>query len=118
LVINARLSEQLPKQPNEANPVSMAIPSVQLEFSADRHVTRWRPLVHWLMSVPHLMVANTLSSLQGILTLISSVTVLFTKEIPRPLFDAIAMTYRYDRLRVQAYVGPLTDRYPTFALRA
>jgi hypothetical protein len=46
-------------------PVSMAIPSVQLEFSADRHVTRWRPLVHWLMSVPHLMVANTLSSLQG-----------------------------------------------------
>src|SRR5205823_8355953 len=68
----------------------------QLEFDADRQIKRWRPLVQWLLAVPHLMVANALSSLRGVLTLISLFAVLFTKEIPRGLFDAIAMTYRYE----------------------
>jgi hypothetical protein len=30
------------------------------------------------------------------LTAVSFVTVLFTKRIPRPVYDAIAMTYRYE----------------------
>ena len=30
---------------------------LQLEFHADRHITRWRPLVQWLLAIPHLMIA-------------------------------------------------------------
>ena len=94
--------------------MSVALPyPAQLEFDADRHITRWRPLVQWLLAVPHLIVANTLSSLRGILTLISLFTVLFTKQIPRPLFDAIAMTYRYE-WRTLSYALFLHDDYPPF----
>ncbi|HVA75426.1 MAG TPA: DUF4389 domain-containing protein [Acidimicrobiales bacterium] len=85
----------------------------QLEFDADRHITRWRPLVQWLLAIPHLMVADALSSLRCVLTLISLVTVLFTEQIPRPLFDMIAMTYRYE-WRAMSYALFLHEDYPPF----
>ena len=59
---------------------------VQLEFRADRHITRWRPLVQALLAVPHLMIASALRTLRQVLTLISLFAVLFTKQIPRPIF--------------------------------
>ena len=123
-------------------PVSVPYP-LQLDFHADHHITRWRPLVQWLLAIPHLMIAYVLRSLRQVLTLISFFTVLITEQIPRPLFDAIAMTYRYEwramsyftgqypegirdflvssyryALRVEAYVGFLTDRYLPFSLAA
>jgi len=88
-----------------------------LEFHGDRHISRWRPLVQWLLAVPHLMVARVLSALRGVLTLIGLFTVLFTKEIPRPLFDAIAMTYRYE-WRAMSYALFLHEDYPPFSFRS
>lgn len=69
--------------------------------------------MQWLLAVPHLVVANTLSSLRGILTLISAITVMFTGRIPRPLFDAITMTYRYE-WRALSYVVFFQKDYPPF----
>src|SRR5664279_4353645 len=86
---------------------------LQLEFHADRHITRWRPLVQWLLAVPHLMIAWALRSLRQVLTLISFFTVLFTTHIPRPLFDAIVMTYRYE-WRAMSYVFFMHEDYPPF----
>ncbi len=98
--------------------MSIAIPyPAQLEFDADRRITRVRPLVQWLLAVPHLLVAEALSSLRTVLTLISFFTVLFTKQIPRPLFDAIAMTYRYE-WRAISYALFLHEDYPPFSFRA
>jgi len=48
-----------------------------------------------------------------ILTLISFVTVLFMEEIPRPLFDAIAMTYHYE-WRAMSYALFMHEDYPPF----
>jgi hypothetical protein len=97
--------------------MSISVPyPAQLEFQADRHITRWRPLVQWLLAVPQLMVARALNSLRKVLTLISFFTVLFTKEIPRPLFDAIAMTYRYE-WRAMSYALFLHEDYPPFDFR-
>jgi hypothetical protein len=93
-------------------PISVPYPS-QLAFQADRHITRWRPLVQWLLAIPHLLIAETLASLRSILTLISFFTVLFTEQIPRPLFDAIAMTYRYE-WRAVSYALFLHEDYPPF----
>ena len=92
----------------------MPAPSpLQLEFHADRHITRWRPLVQWLLAIPHLMIAWALRSLRQVLTLISLFTVLFTKRIPRPIFDAIVMTYRYE-WRAMSYVLFMHEDYPPF----
>jgi len=85
----------------------------QLEFHASRHITRWRPLVQWLLAIPQLMIAQALSSLRNILTLVSLFTVLFTERIPRPLFDMIAMTYRYE-WRAVSYALFLHEDYPPF----
>ncbi|MCU1496280.1 MAG: hypothetical protein JWM47_233 [Acidimicrobiales bacterium] len=98
--------------------MSIALPyPAQLEFDGDRHITRWRPLVQWLLAIPQLMVVQALNSLRQVLTLISLFTVVFTKEIPRPLFDAIAMTYRYE-WRVISYALFLHEDYPPFDFRS
>lgn len=86
---------------------------LELEFQADIHITRWRPLVQWLFAVPHLMIAGALRSLREVLTLISLFTVLFTKRIPRPLFDVIVMTYRYE-WRATSYALFMHEDYPPF----
>jgi len=86
---------------------------VQLDFHADRRITRWRPLVQWFLAIPHLVIANVLRTLRQLLTLISFFTVLFTKRIPRPLFDVIAMTYRYE-WRAFSYAMFLHEDYPPF----
>jgi hypothetical protein len=87
--------------------------AANVQFDADRRIARWRPLVQWLLAIPHLVVANALGTLRGFLTLISFVTVLFTERIPRPLFDAIAMTYRYE-WRAFSYTVALHEDYPPF----
>jgi ABC-type uncharacterized transport system YnjBCD permease subunit len=94
--------------------MSTAMPyPVRLEFQTDPHIARWRPLVQWLLAIPQLIIANALSSLRSVLTLISFFTVLFTKTIPRPLFDVIAMTYRYE-WRALSYALFLHEDYPPF----
>lgn len=94
----------------------MAIPMTypaEVTFDADRRITRWRPLVQWVLAIPHLLVAEALSSLRSILTLISFFTILFTEQIPRALFDVIAMTYRYE-WRAMSYALFLHDDWPPF----
>ena len=85
----------------------------RLDFHADPHVARWRPLAQWLLAIPQLAIAEALSRLRNILTLISLFTVLFTKQIPRPIFDAIAMTYRYE-WRALSYALFMHEDYPPF----
>ena len=86
---------------------------LQLELHADSHITRWRPLVQWLLAIPHLLIAWALRTLRQVLTLISFFTVLFTTQIPRPLFDAIVMTYRYE-WRAMSYAFFMHEDYPPF----
>ncbi len=69
--------------------------------------------MQWLLAIPHLMIAYALRFLRQILTLISFFTVLFTEQIPRPLFDAIVMTYRYE-WRAMSYAFFMHEDYPPF----
>jgi hypothetical protein len=85
----------------------------QLDFHGSLRIARWRPLAQWLLAIPQLAIASVLSSLRNVLTLISLFTVLFTKKIPKPIFDAIAMTYRYE-WRAVSYALFLHDDYPPF----
>ena len=86
---------------------------VQLDLTADTRIARWRPLVQWLLAVPHFVIVSVLTTLRHVLTAISFVTVLFTKRIPRQVFDAIAMTYRYE-WRSASYALFLHETYPSF----
>ena len=86
----------------------------RLDLESPLDVARWRPLVNWLLAIPQLLIVNALQGLRGVLQLISFFTVLFTRRIPRPLFDAIAMTLRYE-WRVWSYVLWMREGYPPFS---
>jgi len=85
----------------------------QLGFEGGLQIARWRPLVQWLLAIPQLLIAGALGQLRNVLILISFFTVLFTKQIPRSLFDMIAMSYRYE-WRATSYALFLREDYPPF----
>jgi len=94
--------------------MSTAIPyPAQLGFEGGLHIARWRPLVQWLLAIPQLLISWALGQVRNVLTLINLFSVLFTKRIPRSLFDMIAMTYRYE-WRAMSYALFLHEDYPPF----
>jgi hypothetical protein len=84
---------------------------VRLDIAYPEHVDRWRPLVQWLLAIPYLIVASILYWLTGILTFVAFFTILFTKRIPREMFELMLPGLRWN-LRGNAYAYFLTDRYP------
>jgi hypothetical protein len=53
--------------------------------------------------------------LVGLLVLIAAIALLFTARYPKPLYDLVVGMDRWS-LRVAAYAGLMTDRYPPFRL--
>lgn len=76
----------------------------------------------WLLAIPHYLVVALfvggswgVSGLVGILTLIAAVALLFTGRYPQGIYDLVLGLNRWV-LRVVAYAGLMTDRYPPFRL--
>jgi hypothetical protein len=86
---------------------------VRVTIEYPEHVDRWRPLVQWLLAIPYLWIAGVLYWLTGLLTIIAFFTILFTKTIPRGLFELMMPGLRWN-LRGSAYAYFLTTRYPPF----
>jgi hypothetical protein len=86
---------------------------VRLDVEYPEHVANWRPLVQWLLAIPFLIVAGILVYFTGILAFISFFTILFTKRIPRGIYDLMVPGLRW-QLRGNAYVHFMTERYPPF----
>jgi hypothetical protein len=84
-----------------------------VDLRADLRIARWRPAVQWILAIPQLVITDLLGTLRCALTVVSLVTVVFTKRIPRSVFDAIAMTYRYE-WRTLSYALAVHDEYPPF----
>ena len=86
---------------------------LRLIVDCPEHVANWRPLVQWLLAIPYLWIAGVLYWLTGALTIVAFFTVLFTKEIPRGLFELMVPGLRWN-FRGNAYAYFATDRYPPF----
>src|SRR5438132_921495 len=88
---------------------------VSLEPDAPLEVARWRPLVHWLLAVPHYIVLLFLLVGAAVASIIGFFAVLVTGQWPEGLRQFIVGVHRW-AYRVQAYVFLLTDVYPPFRL--
>ena len=90
---------------------------VRMNLEAPLEVARWRPLVQWLLAIPHLIVLNVLDSVLFVLAVISWFAILFTGNIPKGLFDFMAMILRY-QWRTISYVMFMRESYPPFEFDA
>ena len=87
---------------------------VRLNIEYPEHIANWRPLVQWLLAIPYLIVAGVLYWLTGILTIVAFFTILFTKRIPREVYELMVPGMRWN-LRGGAYCYFMTEGYPPFA---
>jgi hypothetical protein len=90
----------------------MAYPVV-LELHSDTKIANWRPLVHWLLGIPHLAIANVLGNVGGVLALVSWFAILFTGALPPSLAAFQCMVIRYN-VRAVSYALWLRESYPAF----
>ena len=79
-------------------------------------LSRWLPLVKWLLVLPHVVVLALLSVVAIGGVIVAWFAILVTGRYPRSLFDFVVGVARW-WLRVEAYALLLTtDRYPPFRL--
>jgi hypothetical protein len=87
---------------------------VQFSVGEDNTVARWRPLVHWLLIIPHFLIWQALGSVVSLALVIVWFVVVFTGTLPAGLGNLTVMTLRYQN-RMVAYLYGLTTSYPPFA---
>jgi hypothetical protein len=90
-------------------------PDYPLRLTVDypEHIANWRPLVQWLLVIPYLWIAGVLYWLTGVLTIVAFFTILFTKQIPRGVFELMVPGLRWN-VRGNAYAYFMSERYPPF----
>ena len=79
-------------------------------------LSRWMPLVKWLLAIPHYVVLLLLGIGALIAVVIAWFAILFTGRYPTALFGYVVGVLRWG-LRVESYAILLvTDQYPPFRL--
>lgn len=76
-------------------------------------VANWRPLVNWILVIPHSIIQGVLGYVVGVVGLIYWLIFLFTGNLNRGLYGFMAMTLRYSA-RAYAFLYGFTERYPPF----
>jgi hypothetical protein len=84
-----------------------------IEVRRPESIARWRPLVQWILAIPHLIIAGALSYVAGAVAIVTWFVVLFTGRLPAGLANFQVMILRYST-RVYLYSGFLYDEYPPF----
>jgi hypothetical protein len=84
-----------------------------LTFDPPDKIANWRPLVQWLLVIPHLVVLYVLQLVAEVVGIISWFVILFTGALPEGLANVQAMYMRY-ALRTYTYAGFLREEYPPF----
>lgn len=82
-------------------------------FDPPEKVANWRPLVHWLLAIPHFLVLRVLSFVSNVISFVSWLVILFTGELPEGLANVQVMCFRYST-RVYTFAGFMREEYPPF----
>jgi uncharacterized protein DUF4389 len=86
---------------------------LNLDVSNLPRVARWRPLVNWLLVIPHQFWLFLLFLGAHVVALLAWFTILFTGRLPDSWSDYLMGVLRY-QWRVNAYLYAWTDQYPDF----
>jgi Domain of unknown function (DUF4389) len=86
---------------------------LHLELDAPERIARWRPLVHWLLAIPQVIVLYALGLVQSVVWILSFFSILFTGRMPESFFGIMVLTHRY-QWRVTSYILFMRESYPPF----
>lgn len=76
-------------------------------------VARWRPLVHWLLFIPHAVISYALRTLAGVVAVVYWLVLLVTGKLNRGLYGVMTLYARYDS-RATGYLVGFSESYPPF----
>ena len=82
-------------------------------FDPPEKIARWRPLVHWLLAIPHFIIVYVLGVVAQVLAFVAWILGVFTGKVPEGILGVLAMHVRYST-RVGTYVSFLKEEYPPF----
>jgi hypothetical protein len=85
-----------------------------LTFEPPERVANWRPVLNWLLAIPHFVVLYALRLLAEVVGVISWFVILFTGALPEAFANIQAMYLRYE-LRVYTFALFMREDYPPFA---
>jgi hypothetical protein len=83
-------------------------------FDPPERVANWRPLVQWILAIPHLAIQSALGTVAEFVGVISWFSILFTGRVPEGLVNFQCMYLRYS-MRTMSYAGFQRAEYPPFA---
>ncbi len=89
---------------------------VQVEADLQPEYTRFLPLIKWLLLIPQYIALIFLGIAAGVVAIIAFFATLITGTYPRGMWDFMVGVHRWS-LRVLAYHGLVTDKYPAFSLQ-
>ena len=88
--------------------------ALDLAYPDPSQLSRFMPIIKWLLAIPHYIVLRILGIPAFIVTVIGWFAILILGRYPRGLFE-FSVGYARWSVRVAAYAGILTtDRYPPF----
>ena len=79
-------------------------------------VARWRPLVNWLLFIPHAIVLYGLRVLAGVVGFVYWLVLLFTGNLNRSLYGMMVLYERYNA-RASGFLVGFSEEYPPFDFR-
>lgn len=85
-----------------------------IEVTSPPEVERWRPLVNWLLVIPHQLWFFVLTLGANVLAFLGWFVILFTGRLPDSWSDFIVGVLRY-QWRILAYLYAWTVEYPSFS---
>ena len=83
-------------------------------FDPPEKIANWRPLVQWILAIPHFVVLYVLGLVSQVLGLVSWLIILFTGNLPEGIANFQALYIRYS-MRVGLYSTFLVEEYPPFS---
>ncbi len=92
--------------------VGQAYPAT-FELDRAERIANWRPLVQWLLAIPHFAILYGLQLVARAAAIISWFAILFTGKLPEGLANMVGLYIRYNN-RASAYAGFLREEYPPF----
>lgn len=91
---------------------------LEIDEPAPGSLSRWMPLVKWLLAIPHYIVLYVIGIIASFIIIIAWFAILFLGRFPQGMFDFVLGYYRwYARVMGYAYLL-VTDRYPPFRMRS